>query len=210
MRINLYVDGFNFYYRALKGNLGAKWLDLAKLASHLFPLHETVRIRYFTARVRPRPSNPDQPLRQAAYLRALETIPNLTIHFGHFAEHQERCRLVTPLRDGTRFVEVMKTSEKGSDVNLASYLLLDAIKDNYEGAAIITNDSDLCTPIQMVRDDLARKVLVYDPSQRPGESRELKRVSTVYRKMRSGVIRASQFPATLADAHGTITKPAQW
>ena len=30
-----------------------------------------------------------------------------------------------PPKNGPRFAEVMKTEEKGSDVNLASYLLLD-------------------------------------------------------------------------------------
>jgi hypothetical protein len=37
---------------------------------------------------------------------------------------------------------VIKTEEKGSDVNLATYLLLDAFKQDCEAAVVISNDSD--------------------------------------------------------------------
>ena len=46
-----------------------------------------------------------------------------------------------------RPVRVMKTEEKGSDVNLATYLLVDAFEDRFDVAVIISNDSDLKEPI---------------------------------------------------------------
>jgi hypothetical protein len=42
---------------------------------------------------------------------------------------------------------VIKTEEKGSDVNLAIYLLLGAFKQDCEAAVVILNDSDLKEPI---------------------------------------------------------------
>ena len=42
-----------------------------------------------------------------------------------------------------QFVEVIKTEEKGSDVNLAVHLLNDAWLDRYECAVVVSNDSDL-------------------------------------------------------------------
>jgi hypothetical protein len=81
---NVYIDGFNLFYRCLKGT-PYKWLDVARLSAHLLPKGTIVnRIRYFTARVGARPNNPDAPTNQEIYLRALRTIPNLTIGFGHF------------------------------------------------------------------------------------------------------------------------------
>jgi hypothetical protein len=78
----VYVDGFNLYYGALKGT-PYRWLDLRKLSELLLPKHEITRIKYFTARVSARPGDPGQSTRQHAYLRALTTIANLDIIYGH-------------------------------------------------------------------------------------------------------------------------------
>ena len=89
MRTNVYIDGFNLYYRAIKGTQ-YRWLDLGKLSRLLLPRHEIKRIRYFTARVTNRPSDPTQAQRQQMYLRSLAIIPNLTLHDGHFIEKKKR------------------------------------------------------------------------------------------------------------------------
>ena len=60
VRSNVYIDGFNLYYGALKGT-SYKWLDVARLASLLLPGSCRVhRIRYYTARVSGRPGNRDR------------------------------------------------------------------------------------------------------------------------------------------------------
>lgn len=49
MRTFIYIDGFNLYYRALKGT-PYKWLNLKIMASHLLqPHHQIIKIKYFTA-----------------------------------------------------------------------------------------------------------------------------------------------------------------
>ena len=76
MRTTIYVDGFNFYYRALKGT-PHKWLNLDTLFHLLLrPPHAITAIKYFTARVSARPNDPGQPVRQDMYLRALRTVPD--------------------------------------------------------------------------------------------------------------------------------------
>ncbi len=125
VRTNFYIDAFNLYYGALKG-IPYKWLDLATLFGRVFPRNELHRIRYFTARVDGRAPDFKQPQRQHAYLRALMTLPDLSIHYGQYRTRATRMPLATP-RGGARTVVVLKTEEKGSDVNLASYLLLDAL-----------------------------------------------------------------------------------
>ena len=116
---NVYVDGFNLYYGCLKDS-PYRWLDLARLCSLLLPSHEINRIRYFTAPLNIRPDNPYQRQRQQTYLRALQTIPNLTIHYGHFLTNVVRMPLAQPSPAGPQTALVLKTEEKGTDVNLTT------------------------------------------------------------------------------------------
>ena len=61
--------------------------------------------------------------------------------------------------------------EKGSDVNLASHLLVDGFRDRYDLAVVISNDSDLTEPVRFVREDLNKPVGVLNPH--PNRSWEL-------------------------------------
>jgi hypothetical protein len=114
-RAIVYIDGFNLYYGALKGT-PYKWLDVVALARRLVPNDRLGAVRYFTARVRPHPGDPQQPQRQQAYLRALGALPLVTIHLGHYLSHVTRMPLADPRPGGPRTVEVIKTEEKGSNV----------------------------------------------------------------------------------------------
>ena len=207
IRTNVYVDGLNLYYRALRGT-AYRWLDIGKLARLLLPQHQIGRVRYFTALVANRPGDPTQAQRQQAYLRALQTVPDLTIHYGHLLAKRKRRPLARQPQTGPRTVEILDTEEKGSDVNLASYLLLDGFEDEYEMAVVVSNDSDLELPIRMARTRLGKQVGVFDPSRR--RSFELHAAASWYRPLRRGPMSASLFPDTLSDAQGPITKPVGW
>lgn len=207
IRTSVYVDGLNLYYRALRGT-PYRWLDVGRLARLLLPRHRIVRIRYFTALVANRPGDPTQAQRQQAYLRALRTVPDLTIHHGHLLAKRKRRPLAQPPPKGPRTVEVLDTEEKGSDVNLASYLLLDGFDDEYDLAVVVSNDSDLELPIRMVATRLGKQVGVFDPSRR--RSFELHAAASWYRPLRRGPLGASLFPDILKDRHGTIAKPNEW
>src|SRR6266446_9796340 len=89
LKTNVYIDGFNLYYGCVRKTTH-HWLDLSALCTTLLPQNQINRIRYFTAFVTPRPSDPQQRVRQEIYLRALRTIPNLTIHTGHFLASKVR------------------------------------------------------------------------------------------------------------------------
>ncbi len=99
MLTNVYVDGFNMYYGCLRGT-AYKWLDLNALCLRLLPSHDVQRIRYFTARISARPDDPQSPVRQAAYLRALEPVPRVSIHLGHFLVNTTRMPLANPEKGG--------------------------------------------------------------------------------------------------------------
>lgn len=208
MKTNVYIDGFNFYYRCVKGT-PYKWLDFSKLSALLLPKNAKVnRIRYFTARVTPLPGNPDAPIRQQMYLRALGTIPNLEVTFGHFLTNETTMPLAAPPPGGPKFVRVLRTDEKGSDVNLATHLLLDAFKKDCQAALIISNDSDLVEPIRIVREQFSVRIVLAVPPKKPSVA--LLKQAHLIRHVRVGALKASQFSDTLTDSVGTFTKPATW
>ena len=211
MKTNFYFDGFNLYYRAVR-DTPFKWLDLFKLCQVLTPSHQVGRIRYFTALVQQRPENPGSHRRQLTFIRALETLPNLTVHYGQFRQRILRRPLATLVPGLPRTVEVISTEEKGTDVNLASHLLMDGVEGDFEQAVVISNDSDLALPIGMVRDRLGLPVGVVNPntSSNAITPRELSDAATFLRRLRVSTLRDCQFPAELNDAAGTIFKPAEW
>jgi len=204
MKANVYVDGFNLYYGAVKGT-PCRWLDIAAMCRLLLPRDQINRIKYFTALVNPRPSDPGQPVRQRTYLRALRTIPNLTIVLGRFLTHDVMMPLAPPAKG---YARVIKTEEKGSDVNLATHLLMDGYQDDYEIAIVVSNDSDLLTPIQVVTGQLKKSVGLLNPQKHP--SRVMLPHVLFIKQIRSGVLTKSQFPATLTDTRGSFSKPASW
>lgn len=204
----VYVDGFNLYYGAVKGT-AYKWLDIQKMVQLILPKNQILKIKYFTALVNARPQDPDQPIRQQMYLRALRTIPNLEIIRGHFLSHTVWMPLANPSPGQNPYVEVIKTEEKGSDVNIATHLLYDGVKNAYGVAILISNDSDLVEPINIVKKDLHKAVIVLNPNL-VYPSQELKKSATFVKDIRQGVLAASQFPNTLQDKNGTFTKPASW
>jgi uncharacterized LabA/DUF88 family protein len=204
LKTNVYVDGFNLYYGALKGT-PYRWLDIARMCNIMLPRDKIHQIKYFTALVTPRPLDPDQLTRQQTYLRALQTIPNLEIIYGHFLTHEIMMPLAPP-KSG--YVKVIKTEEKGSDVNLALHLLSDGYKNSYDIAVIISNDSDLLSPIQFVKQELGKTIGILNPQKHP--SRSLITVADFIKNIRPKVIAKSQFPETLTDANGTFNRPANW
>lgn len=116
--------------------------------------------------------------------------------------------LVNPPRSGSRTAEVWKTEEKGSDVNLASYLLMDAFRGDCEVAIVFSNDADLKTPIEIAKNDLNIAVGVVNPHPPPKRSRDLE--PTFFKQLRRGPLAACQFPRTMSDAHGQFTRPLSW
>lgn len=258
LKTNVYIDGFNLYFGCIK-NTPYRWLNLYKLCSLLLPKHQINKIKYFTALVSGRPTDPQQPTRQQIYLRALKTIPNLEIIYGQFQTRKTKMPLInktfdpaqksknhilifrstnptvenlnkvkqhlyysktdlqdfridsvfTPLpKDNIQSAYVIRTDEKGSDVNLATHLLYDAFKDDFEIAAIISNDSDLYESVRLVI-SLGKKVGILNPQRRP-PSRKLLSIATFFKQIRANVLSASLFSPIMKDVNGEFHKPEVW
>jgi len=174
----------------------------------MLPNDDIHHIKYFTAHINARPSDPSQPQRQQTLLRALATLPNLSIILGHFLTNEIWMPVVNPPYGIPAYAHVYKTEEKGSDVNIATHLLNDGYKGLYELAVLVTNDSDLCEPIRVVRQELHLGVGLLNPYQ--NQSRALLRHALFVKQIRSGVLAASQFSPELTDKVGVFRKPAAW
>lgn len=217
MRAYVYIDGFNLYHRLLT-KTSYKWLDLCALCKRCLPNDTVLKVRYFTAPVQSRPNDPGQHQRQQVYFQALGTLPELEIHLGSFLSNVITMPLTNPPATGSRFVKVIKTEEKGADVNLASYLFLDGFRGAYDVAVVISDDSDLVEPIRVVRHELNLKVGVINPcpsvdpsTGRKRVSRELRKVSSFYRHIGPTHLPNCLLPDTILDRDGgTITKPSTW
>ena len=207
MRTIIYIDGFNFYYRAVK-NTPYKWLDFKSLFLKLLSQeNQIVQIKYFTALVSGK-INPQKPVKQQTFLRALETyIPELKIFYGHFLTHVVFAPLAQPI-ENKRSVKIIKTEEKGSDVNLAVHLLNDAWLDNYDCAIIVSNDSDLAESMKLVRQYHKGKILGLIIPGKGHPSKELMKHADFVKRIRSGVLAASQLPNPIPKTN--IYKPLDW
>lgn len=226
VRTTLYVDGFNLYYGAAK-HTRFKWVNVVKLAETVLPGLRVDRTRYFTALVKSGPADPQQRQRQETYIRALQTLPNLTVHYGHYLRSEVMMPMVSP---PPNFARVVKMEEKGSDVNLATYMLVDAFRNECDQLVLITNDSDLAEPVRIIQSELRSRVLILNPQSvdtaarssirsgrkvtaRPSQvlSRHAHRSKDIRSDGPNCHMALSQFPDTLIDAHGrTIHKPTAW
>jgi hypothetical protein len=234
--VTVYVDGFNFYY-AVKDRPADKWMDFAALAQLLLPNDTIVKVRYFTAHITARVDDPKAPERQNVYIRALRSHPLVTVHLGRFAvwpawkalaeDHIPISQLFRPAmkpewvakllwrsmrRRNTQHLakaRVLVDEEKGSDVNLASFLLFDTLKSKSVAALVISNDSDLTEPIRMAVAEGAT-VSIFNPAGRK-TSKDLLRVASQEVTIDKAEFAKCQLanPATTSKGK-KLTRPAEW
>jgi|SRR6185437_5552718 len=200
-RVIAYVDGFNLYFGMKESSWNqCLWLDVQKLTNNLLkPPQILVETNYFTSRIS---SNPPKQARQNTYLEALETLPNLKIFYGKYNSQSRTCQ-----KCGDTYFH---SSEKMTDVNIACRLLADAFQDRYDTAFLITGDSDLVPPIQLIHSLFPKKrVLVGFPPKRHNLS-----VSCVAKgslMIGRKKLLDSQFPNQLSKKDGYIlNRPPTW
>lgn len=221
MKTIVYVDGFNLYYRMLRSRPQFKWVNPLALAQQvLIPENKISKLWYFTAHVSAR-VDPTAPARQQVYLDALKMVPEIEPKFGKFLVKKKWAGLVPPDLDPAKprakppfqpwpeVVRVFRTDEKGSDVNLATQLLIDSFKENYEVAAVLTNDTDLYEPIRFATQEMHKVVGLLSPVPSPASS--LVKVASFVRHIREAHLEAAQFPPSLKLPSGeVVNRPRQW
>lgn len=160
-RVIVYVDGFNLYFGMRSaGYHNCRWLNLYSLAQSLLkPNQILTEVKYFTSRVS---NDPAKQKRQNAYIEALE-LSGVKIYYGHYQSGTMKCN-----KCGYTWPTY---SEKMTDVNIATQMLVDACMDNFDMAMLISGDSDLVPPINSIHQSNGNKrVLVAFPPSRHNSS----------------------------------------
>lgn len=211
MKTNVYIDAFNLYYGALRYS-PHKWLDLGALSSVLFPNDDISRIKYYTARLKRDATDPEKSKRQQIYLRALRTLPRLEIVYGYFQSHPVKRVLASSTPNKPEIVTVIKSEEKGSDVNLAVDLIADGCAGLYEQAVIVSNDSDLGRAVKVVTTIYELPVAVVNPFYRNNKppSKALVKHASAKRTLRARALKRCQLPNTIQVNNKKIVKPMAW
>ncbi len=217
----VYIDGFNLYYGLLKGT-GYRWLDLEGLFDDLLPSYEVIGIRYFTARVKQaaNPSEPNAPERQKAYLNALRSLKRVQVIEGSFMIHKSYARrryratwlgfIPVPrwLRD-RHIIPIWKVEEKGSDVNLGAYLVLDAAKSASDLQVLVTSDSDLAEPVRIVTREFNQDIALCFPHGT--RSRALDGLPHRFNLwISTGALARHQLPNPTTVGKASYFKPGSW
>lgn len=231
----VYIDGFNLYYGCLTRS-NWKWLNPLTMCQSRYPQFAIEKAYYFTARLsanremRDTPRDQQRRLRQDIYLQALKTFPEIEVVEGYFRHDKDEKLRVDPRDDGgyrETHTLVWITEEKRSDVNLATQLLVDAHFDRFHTALVVTNDSDLASPVQAVKVDLNKRVGVLAPvldprvDPRPRDPRGLPprplssflgRAASFQDRITPDMLRGSQLPDPVVGPGGrpTLRKPGDW
>ena len=146
-------------------------------AQRSWPGASITKIVYCTARVDGR-MNPEGHAEQDVYLKALLASGSVDhIEYGKYvvgirprplavkgALPGDAPRVVTsdwpvmvqsslgvPQRDAVFMVSTLHQEEKGTDVNVASHLLVDVFEGSVDAAVVVSNDSDLKFPVRLAR-----------------------------------------------------------
>jgi hypothetical protein len=124
--------------------------------------------------------------------------------------------LANPVPGQSPVVQVLKTEEKGSDVNLATYLLLDGLDGLYEEALVISDDSDLEGPIREAKDRFG-PVHVVSPRgptatpRGPKAPYVMSHAGSSWTPLETALLSAAQLPSPLLLPSGrTIFRPPRW
>lgn len=199
-RVIAYIDGFNLYFGIREAGFdNCRWLNIKNLVEKLLKPHqELMSVKYFTSRVS---NSPDKQKRQSTYIDALVST-GANIIYGNYQDGSQECK---------RCGNIWRTAkEKMTDVNIATAIIVDAFKDEYDMAMLISGDSDLTPPIREVHTLFKNKrVFIAFPPKRHNSSMALmaKGSEIIGRKK----LVDAQFDTEVTSKTGYILKiPKEW
>jgi uncharacterized LabA/DUF88 family protein len=199
VRVSCYIDGFNVYHavddanRAARGALGhLKWVDLRALMQVFTDpnVHTITSVKFFTA-------YPDWDIpkesRHKEYVKALNHYGTQEI-VGRFKPKDAYCKICRSTYKARE--------EKESDVNIATHLMHDAHRGEFDQTFLVTNDSDLLGPVRMLRSAFPRMRLkvIAPPFRR--HSKELWAAATHRAKIEQSHIERCLMPEFMLDGTG--------
>lgn len=199
-RTSIYIDGFNLYFGLKdKGWQKYYWLDLWEFSRKIAGQRQLVSVKYFTSDI----GGPQSKvIRQQTFLSAIRShCPSVQIIKGKYLTKAVECRKCLTVYDAQQ--------EKVTDVNIASHVINDAWKNIFDVAIIISGDSDLVPPINMVNSEFpSKQVIVGFPPKRT--SKEIVSTTKIF-YVHESCFKHSQLADTIVRPDGTsISKPSSW
>jgi len=196
-----YIDGFNLHFGLLqRGWSKYLWLDLTKFAAaFLLPDQALVHTKYFISRI----SKPVSKQRlQSNFIDAVNTLAEFSIYYGRYQAEVRTC-------ENCGFNAII-TSEKKTDVNIATELLIDAFHDKFDAAILVTADADLTAPIVAIRKLFPEKsVVVAFPPKR--NSYELRNVASSVYHIGEDKFKQNLLPEKVVTPSGfVLQRPDKW
>jgi uncharacterized LabA/DUF88 family protein len=176
------------------------WLDINKLSLTLIrPGQQLVKVKYFTSRIK---SNKSKIQRQSTYLDALSTLDNVEIYYGQYFINDHTCTKCGQ-------IEQIPT-EKMTDVNIATHLLVDAFNNSFDVALLISADTDLTGPVEQILKLFPKKrvILALPPNR---TSFQLQEASSAYFRIGRVNFAKSQFAEFVISKNGyQLMRPDSW
>jgi uncharacterized LabA/DUF88 family protein len=114
-----------------------------------------------------------------------------------------------PLPDAVFMVSYAHREEKGSDVNVASHLLVDVLTNQVDAVIVVSNDSDLSFPVRYARTRVPVGLVNPSRNQLAGALRGQRSDGVGmhwWKQLTAADLRASQLPGMV----GGLTRPADW
>lgn len=175
------------------------WTDLVKLsASLLRPDQELIETKYFTSRIS---GNVGSAERQSKWLDAISTLPGLSTYLGTFQTDPKEC--------SNCHQRTFHPQEKKTDVNIATQMICDALRNKFDTALLITGDSDQVPTIQMVTNEFDKSVIVAFPPER--ESAELKIYARTSMTIGAKKFQAAIMPHSITLSNRIVVEcPQKW
>ena len=135
----IFIDGSNFYY-SLRCSFSNTKIDFEKFCNFLSENDDLIKIKYYNS-----PLNMDDDeeayKKQQKFFDYLFEVPLIDVYFGRLEKRSNG-----------------KKAEKGVDVKLAVDLVVNAYKDNYDIAILVSNDPDFIPAIQEAK-ELGKQVI---------------------------------------------------
>ena len=218
----VYIDGLNLYY-SLK-NTPYKWLNIKSLIETVLDSswHKIIAIKYFTARIQSTLNDPSKDNRQDIYLQAVQTLQEVKIVYGKFKKRDIKASLSIKNPEtlkqiqrimGRRVFQFSKYEEKETDVNLATHIMYDCCKSDISSIVVLSNDTDLKSPLWFARKRFKKRVIVITPPENKKGSLTLKTAQQHLQKISHKNISLEEVHlknSQFSDVVNGISKPKSW
>jgi uncharacterized LabA/DUF88 family protein len=157
VRVNVYFDGFNFFYGLKsKGWKAFYWLDFVSFSEKFLRANQEIQsVSYFSAV----PHEQVSADRQDLLFSANKLNPKFNLYLGKFMKKKITCHHCAN--------SFQAYEEKQTDVQIATKVIRDVVLDKCDVSILVTADSDLIPPIDFIREiNPMHKVVVLFPPNR--------------------------------------------